>query len=265
MRDAERAGREKLNYVDFSDSNKTYAVAVKELIYACQDPSFDLTAESPKLYSQALALESPDPERAALLFQRILDRDPTYFGGQAQRDLKRLNQRLYPQRAQRLLAQAEASRKQGAYGAEAGALEALIALGDQDPAMLAWAQEYLPVAQQNRALLGPYEVIQQRVVAGDLASARDRLTELWRQAPYYRDPAGIAPKLGLTVPMTYEEAKERRQADEAKTMKEVEAATTRNEEQAHVSATFQGRIGQVTFSGKESVRSGVSNERREEL
>lgn len=116
--------------------------------------------------------------------------------------------------------------------------------------MLAWAEEYLPVAQQNRALLGPYEVIEQRVAAGDLVAARERLTELWRQAPYFRDPGGVAPPLGLVVPRTYEEAKERRLADEAKDKRNGEAARIRDEERSQISASFQGRINQVTTQGK---------------
>ena len=64
------------------------------------------------------------------------------------------------------------------------------------------------------------------ISSGDLDSARDLLTYLWQMenAPFFRDPAGIAAGLGLNVPMTYEEWKERRQADETKAKQEKRAA-----------------------------------------
>lgn len=195
---------QKLQYIDFTD--KGYDAGVKELLYVIQDPSFDIAANEAILDEQAAKLEQSDPERAALLYQRILDKNPHYFGGRARRDLDRLSHQLYPQRARRLREEAEAARRRGAYGAEAGALEALISLGDENPALFAWAQEYLPVAQQNRMLLEPYEVTQQLVVARNLAKACDRLRDIWSQAPYFRDPANIAPELGLIVPPTYEQA-----------------------------------------------------------
>jgi TIR domain len=218
---------EKLQWIDFTDAN-TYARSLKELVYACQDLTFDLTADSNTLYNQALSLEESDPEHTAILFQRIVDRDPGYFGGQVANDLRRLEQRLYTSRAARLKAQAEQARQQGEYGVEAGALEAIVALGGQEVAMLAWAKEYLPVAQQNRALLGPYEVILQRIAADDHTGAAELLRVLWQQAPYFRDPAGVAPTLGLTVPMTYEEARDRRLADETRMKGETEATTERD-------------------------------------
>lgn len=214
---------ERLQWVDFTDAN-AYPRALKELTYACQDSTLNLTLDSNTLYDQALALTASNPERAAILFQRILDRDPGYFGGEVANEQKRLEQRLYASRVARLRAQAEQARQRGEYGVEAGALEAIIALGAQDAATYSWAEEYLPIAQQNRALLGPYNVILQRA-GSDRDGAAERLRVLWRQAPYFRDPAGIAPALGLSVPMTYEEAKERRAADEAKARNEQEATS----------------------------------------
>lgn len=235
---------DKFQWIDFAGATD-YAHALKELVYACQDPSLNLTAESTALYNQALTLEGSDPERAAILLQRILDRDPKYFGGQVANDLARLEQRLYASRVARSKAQAEQARKQGEYGAEAGALEAILALGSQDTAVYAWAQEYLPVARQNRALLGPYDVIQQRVAAGDRASAAERLQVLWRQAPYFRDPAGIAPALGLTVPPTYEEAKARHAADDLKQQQETSATTERDAARGRADADMQEQARQA--------------------
>lgn len=207
---------ERLQWIDFTGANED-ARALKELVYACQDPTLSLTADSDTLYNQALGLEESDPERAVILFQRILDRDPGYFGGRVATDLQRLEKHLYDSRVARLRAQAEQARQRGEYGVEAGALDAIVALGPQDATIYAWAQEYLKVSQQNRALLGPYVVIRDRAT-DDPKRAKELLQDLWRQAPYFRDPAGVASGLGLEheVPKTYEEVKERRLAEEAK-------------------------------------------------
>lgn len=204
----------KIQWVDFV--NRPYETALVELIDGCQDPSFDQASDPRTLYNQAHDLESTDPERATILYQRLIHRAPTYSGGRAQVDLDQLNQRLYQQRAQRLREQAEVALKDGQYGAEAGALKALIALGDQDRDMLAWAEEYLPIAEQNSAWLDTYENVKHCVEVNDKESARDLLTDLWRKehAPFFRDPAGVAPKLGLNVPITYEEWKEQRLASD---------------------------------------------------
>lgn len=235
----------KIQWVDFV--NRPYETSLVELIDGCQDPLFDQASDPRTLYNQAHDLESTDPERATVLYQRLINRAPTYAGGRAQVDLDRLNQQLYPQRAQRLREQAEAAHNEGQYGAEAGALQALIALGDQDRSMLAWAKEYLPIAEQNSAWLDTYENVKHFVEVDDKERARDLLTDLWRKehAPFFRDPAGVAPTLGLTVPMTYEEDKERRLADkirsearrlaeEEKTTREQTANKARQEKQKAV-------------------------------
>ena len=210
----------KIQWVDFV--NRPYETALVELIDGCQDPSFDQASDPRTLYNQAHDLESTDPERATILYQRLIHRAPTYSGGRAQVDLDQLNQRLYQQRAQRLREQAEVARKDGQYGAEAGALKALIALGDHDHENFVWAKEDLVVAQQNSKWLDTYENVKHFISSGDLDSARDLLTYLWQMenAPFFRDPAGIAAGLGLNLPMTYEEWKERRQADETKAKQE---------------------------------------------
>ncbi len=198
------AAADKIQRQDFTNTS-AYALNLKRLLYAIQDPTLDLSARTDLLYNQALRLRATEPERAAIILQHIIDREPTYFGGQAQRDLADLEAQLYAARVARLRAQAEQARQQGEYGVEAASLEALLALSDRDTTATTWAREYLPIAQQNRALLGPYGVIQQRVADDDTTTARTLLQNLWSQAPYFRDPANIAPALGLSVPPTYEQ------------------------------------------------------------
>lgn len=196
------AAAQRIQQQDFTNS-AAYQHNLKTLLYAIQDPTLDLSAGNDQLYNRALSMRASDPERAAIILQHITDRAPTYFGGQAQRDLADLEAQLYSARVARLHAQAEQARREGQYGVEAASLEALLALGDRDKSAIAWAREYLPIAQQNREMLGPYNVILQRIADGDVSTARTLLQNLWEQAPYFRDPANIAPALGLNLPPTY--------------------------------------------------------------
>ena len=186
------------------------------------DPSLALPTDLGELYRRALATERGDPEQASRLLQRIVDRDSTYAGGEPARDLARINEKLLPTRIERLRSQAQEAHQSGEYGREAGALEALVALAPND----AWANEYLLIAQTNRRYLDLYAAIQHLIEIGDTAEARNKLTRLWQDSPYFRDPAGIAPKLGLRVPPTYEEVRAQR-AQDARTANERKAAEER--------------------------------------
>ncbi len=65
-------------YVDFVV--RPYTTALKELINGWQDPTFNPHVDPKTLYNQAHDRESTDPERAAILYQRLLDREPNYAG-----------------------------------------------------------------------------------------------------------------------------------------------------------------------------------------
>ena len=224
----------KIQYVDFMDkSGESYERTLRVLIVGCQNPHPHQSDNPRLLYEQAHDLERIDTERerAASLYQRLLINNPQYAGGEAQRDLERLNQQLYPQRAQILREKAEAAHKAGQYSEEVGALKALIDLGDQDRTMLEWAREYLRVAEENSEQMDLYDFIQKRASrasADDLADARSKLEILWTKARFFRDPAGVAPVLGVKVPIGYEQWKEERLADAAKAKREQEAAAERD-------------------------------------
>lgn len=207
-----------------------YTVALSRLIYACYYPDYDFSTSTANLQLQAIRLETTDPERAAMIYQFIVEKEHGTDDGKAQRDLERLNQRLYPQRARHLRERSEIAHAEGAYGVEAGALEALVALGGQDPAMFDWAQEYLHVAKQNRAMWERYNIVVLGCVESDPDRAREELREVWHAAPYYRDPGGVAPRLGIAseMPITYEEAKERRQAEDEAELRKTRAIDKRD-------------------------------------
>jgi len=212
---------EKIQWVDFQAGD--HAAGLKALLIAIADLADQRTSlptDSRELYKQAIdARQRNDLERASILLQRLVDREPDYANGEAARDLKAVSDRLYPERAQRLRQEAVEARRKGEYGREAGALEALVALGGQEP----WAQEYLPFAQQNRKQLELYDAVQEYMDRGDPAEARAKMTRLWAGTPYFGDPAGVARKLGLSLPRTYEDDKERKQASDWKQQAEANA------------------------------------------
>jgi hypothetical protein len=218
---------EKIQWVDVCHG-VDYANGLKRLLMAIADRADQRTSlptDARELYKQAIeARQGGELERAAILLQRLVDRDPGYANGEASRDVIALNERLYPERAQRLRQEAQAARRTGEYGREAGALEALVSLGPKDR----WAEEYLPVAQRNRKQLDTYDAVQQYLDAGDLSEAKAKLKRLWEDAPYFRDPKGLATKLGLIVPPTYEEAKARDAADAQRWQAEAGAAADRD-------------------------------------
>lgn len=190
-----------------------YALNLKELLYAIQFPSLPQGASTGQLYDEALTLRSSehnsDRERAAILFQHIVDTNPTYFNGRPQRDLADLEAQLYSTRIALLSHSAVEARQRGEYGAEAASLKALMDLGDRDTTAYEWAKEYLAVAEVNREMLEPYDNAQSAYQRGDMSTAQSLLRDVWLDAPRFRDPASVAPKLGLEgeMPPTYEQAK----------------------------------------------------------
>ncbi len=226
---------------------RDYATGLKALLAALLFQQLSLTAPSRELYERATGLRGrsqvSDREQAAVMLQRILDREPGYLQGLVKGDLNQLTESLYPNRAQNLRQQAIAARRTGEYGVEASTLEALLALGHPD----ACAAEYLPLARQNSQFVDLYWVVQQQIAKGDLNDAKGKLRFLWSKAPYYRDPANVAPKLGLTLPRSYEEVKARKGAEEQR-QREVAAAQTHHTlEQARLASTFETIRQQMAF------------------
>lgn len=212
-----------------------YESGLKKLINTILHPQ--IVGDVRDLYQQSRdARQRGDLEFAALLLERILDREPDHSTGLAAiaaGDLHTLSEQVYQQRALRLRQDAQEARRDGEYGREAGALQALIALGKPDR----WAEEYLPIARTNQQFLDLYAVI--RVIAneGNAEEARTKLSRLWADAPFYGDPAGLAPALGLAVPPSYEEWKARNEAQ--KKLAQVQAHVSSQIGRANATATQQ--------------------------
>ena len=218
---------------------RDYAIGLNALLAALLFQQLSLTAPSGELYERATALKGhsqvSDKEQAAVILRRILDRDPGYLQGLVQGDLDQLTESLYPSRAQNLRQQVITARKIGEYGVESSALEALLALGHPDPC----AAEYLHLARQNSQFVDLYWVIEQQAAKGELNDARDKLQFLWSKAPYYRDPANVAPQLGLTLPRSYEEVQARKEAEEVRQQAEADADAKFYQDQEHHNAEAQ--------------------------
>jgi hypothetical protein len=153
--------------------------------------------------TQALAAAADEDWRAAAgAWQALLGIDPN--NEEAERGLNNA-----------LRSRAERAHREGHWGEEIGAWEALLKLLPQDTQ----APERITVAEQNQQGALLYGNAQAFVKEGKLAAARDQLEKLWGKppayeegkAPYYGDPAGIGPIVGMTVPPSYEQAKAERE------------------------------------------------------
>ncbi len=168
-----------------------------------QSQSLDLDA----LYREGVIARSKgglsNLERAASLWQQILDRDPDYKEGTLAPQMQRLLQELHPLRVQHLRQQAVQASQTGAWDKEIASWEALLGLKPQD----AQAMKRIPIAERNHKYAWRYENAQQFVRDGNREAARTTLQELWHDAPSYGDPAGLAKKVKLPVPPDYEKVK----------------------------------------------------------
>ena len=219
-----------LEAVQWVDFQNIYEDGLRNLVAALS--RLDHTGESlwqaaslRDLYARGLDAERQgNLEQAATLYSQIHDKEPGYLNGIVASKRESLNERLYSERSNRLWKDAKRYRRAGEYSREVGALRALIGLGPKDTQ----AEERLPIAVQNRQNADLYDVAQELISLGDLDTAREQLALLWRNAPYYEDPAGIAPTVGMTAPPSYEEAKERVDLDVSQTIWKQEAQSERD-------------------------------------
>lgn len=159
------------------------------------------------LYSRwAPALANRDLDLADILGEQIQALDPDGLGPIVAGQLKPIEPELHDIRLKRLRSQADQARAAGEWGQEAGAWQALLALEPNDEQALM----RLPIAQHNRQpqYTKLYNVIKGLSEAGNAQAVKQQLQVLWSEAPYYGDPAGIAAKVGMSVPPTPEEEQE---------------------------------------------------------
>jgi tetratricopeptide (TPR) repeat protein len=143
--------------------------------------------ELDNLFADGVALLAQDKTEDALLYlQRVLNYDPTYDNGRLAsyvKDLLRQKARQFYQAAK--------------WQQEAEAWKALLRLDPGDEQAL----ERLPIAEINFRRAPMYERARRFTNVGDFAVARNLLKDLWLTTPYYGDPAGLAEKVGLHIPL----------------------------------------------------------------
>lgn len=112
-------------------------------------------------------------------------------------------------------ARAEEARAEGRWDDEIAARQALLRLNPKDEQIAApqallrqnpedkQTANEITIAEQNKKWAWRYTNVRQFVAEGELPAARAELERLWRDAPFYGDPNGLAPKIGLAVGETY--------------------------------------------------------------
>lgn len=206
-------------------------------------PDPDLNA----LYLEGIEAElAGDLERAAVLWQQVLDRQPGFRGGQVEEDMAKLAPRLHASRVRNAREEAEAAMRERRWLQAANAWQELANLEPADQEALAgvgiairhygqeshrlarwneaigaWeallrrdpadaeASEYLTDAQRNREQQPLYDDAKQAMIWQKPDVARVQLGKLYdeEKAPYYGDPDGIAKALNMGVRLTLPEAK----------------------------------------------------------
>lgn len=189
-----------------ADSTARDALIAAPATPAAQPPEIPLR----DLYTAGLAARARDDlERTAIYWDQILERDPSYLEGTVAAEMEAIRPRLTPIRLKRLRETAETAHGQGEWAQEIAAWQGLLALEPTNTD----AQAELAIAQENRANAEQYDIARELVGKGDEEAARYQLKLLWSRAKYYGDPAGLAPKLGLTVPQSYHETQQQEQRE----------------------------------------------------
>src|ERR1051326_7681465 len=188
-------------------------------------PAADLN----QLYRAGVAAKARnDLERTAIFWKQVLDRDPAFGNGTLTPQMQQLQAELHPIRVQRLRDQAEQAHRAGVWGQEIGAWQALLGLepGDEQ------AKKRLPVAEQNLKYAWIYDNAQEFASEKEIPALKTQLELLWRDAPYYGDPAGIANLAALKAPPGFEQtmtAQSRKRAEEEEARGRAASASERRQ------------------------------------
>jgi hypothetical protein len=100
----------------------------------------------------------------------------------------------------------------------------------------------IEIAKQNKQYAWMYANAQQFVSEANMPAARTQLEILWKDAPYYGDPAGLAQHVGTTASLNYEQAIQREQ------MEREEQARRERERRKQAEATRKTSVGIFTVA-----------------
>jgi tetratricopeptide (TPR) repeat protein len=140
-----------------------------------------------------------DLEQAAKLWQQVLDADPNFGNNTLAPEMEKLEKELHPLRVQRARQRAEEFHIAGTWVDELEAWQVLAALEPNDRE----AKERIKIAGNNQKYVWMYLSAEQDVRENKTESAKLQLDMLWKNAPDYGDPAGLAPELGMPTHLNY--------------------------------------------------------------
>jgi hypothetical protein len=187
------------------------------------------------LYQDGVKARSEgDLERAVVLWQQIVERDPDFKSGTFKAQINTLVEKLRPSRVQRLRERAEEASKVGEWGQEISMWDLLLTLEPDDPQ----AKRRRELAQKNRKYDWHYENALQYAKEGSLPLAQTELEILWDAVPFYGDPQQLTKKIGIKVKVSSPADFDKLEEEKAK--KEKQAAILRWEEEE--SKTINGFV-----------------------
>lgn len=144
------------------------------------------------LYRAGVVAKSKgDLERAYVLWQQILDREPHFRNDTLAPWIDALSIELPPIRKKRLRERALQAHRRGEWGQAIGAWEALLGLEPENGE----ATKGLEIAKHNQKFAYLYESAEKFVTEGDYLAAKTQLDMLLHDAPDYGDPRRLKPKI----------------------------------------------------------------------
>lgn len=151
------------------------------------------------------ALAHGELDLAEALLQQVVAQEKGFGNGLAAEELKQVREQLAPIQLQRLRTVADQAHIQGAWGQEIGALSALTDRLPEDIEL----RDRLSLAEDCQTWSFLYDTAREFAQEGDTGATSRTLAQLWAKAPYFGDPAHIAPH-GMQATSGSESIKEQR-------------------------------------------------------
>jgi hypothetical protein len=110
-------------------------------------------------------------------------------------------------------------------------------------------QQRLQIAKHNERFVWMYEGVQRSIHNKEIEAACTQLQMLWKDAPYYGDPAGFAQKIGLSATINYEQAIAYEQVLKDKQKQDEQALIDKQKQQERNNRILTIIIGTVILLG----------------
>lgn len=192
--------------IDFM--NADYMTALNNLLFSLAFKQFDTATwqnnslderradDIDQLFDLGLHAErSGDLERAAVLFQFIVEHEPNH---PSKESLLKIQPTVRYRQIQRLYNAAEDARTSGRWSYEITALGVIQGL---DPSKKPELARRLEIAQHNQKHVPSYERVKRALERDQVEVAKEYLRKFWsEEAPNYGDPSNLGARVGLTAP-----------------------------------------------------------------